>query len=629
MRKYICGATFTCLLIGCGLDSPEIEEKTTVTVESNEGSPAVDESETQDVIVDKSGDGIVIPTEVSSNETSRDFVCEDDGCKPVQFSLTIVKNGEIVNADGDVIAEGETLIAKEGIVTDWRVNIGFDREIDSRKVQLSLPELSVKGGIELKEKLARGVWFEVKGLSEDAGYIPITVDDITYCVENGFGDETYCRQSASAEETNRQNLSISYLIAKSEAFSKFQTKTCEISSLASLLSQFDTSGTISSITELTNKLLNCPGTSEDSSSNPDGEQKPDNQGSLGDAEDSSRVFSDVADGSPVPSDRVEILSTIPGFGRGTIGGANGSIRVINSLAGSGPGSLKEALESNDPLWIIFKPGMSGTIIFDETVKVSSFKTLDGRGSDVILKINDKNYWKGGFQIGSSSGTEVENVVILNMTFDGSWEKYGEDSEGSDGINIRNGPKHIWIHQNTFTNWVDGAIDIKKDEGYNHPANITISSNYFTRIYQPMAVSATNLSVVRNYCTNVGKRCIQLNNYGRAHFANNVVEDWSSGEILASKDASLLFVDNNIYAPNSSFNRAGAALKKDTDIRGKWQGSNNHARGRSVNFTNESTLTSSFKTKLRDSYTPFVCSRLDTGCWDDFYDTITSRAGDQY
>lgn len=330
------------------------------------------------------------------------------------------------------------------------------------------------------------------------------------------------------------------------------------------------------------------------------------------------------DGDSIPAERTKILNEIPGFAKDTRGGQKGVIKVVKNLNGSGEGSLKEALESKDPLWIVFERGLNGTIYFDGKIHAKSFKTVDGRGNDITLKIKNKRYWKGGITIGNSNGEPVENVIILNLSFDGSFEKYKEDAEGADGIHIRNRVKKIWIHKCSFTNWSDGAIDIKYDEGFERPQDITISSNYFTKTFQPMALAARDLSVVRNYCKDIGKRCIQLNIYGRGHFANNVVEDWTSGEILAAKDGAHLYVDNNIYAPSSKFNRAGAALKKDTNDRGRWEGNNNYSWKRKVNFRNESKISRHFKKKARQAFKPIVCSSRN--CWKDLHRRIITGAG---
>lgn len=267
MKRTLGYVTLGLLLASCGSEPPQLGESTTIIIEKNgenedvenEGQKSLEEDAKKAEVLttnEEEGEDSVLPPTMTAEVPISDN-CADGACEPAEFALTIIKNGEIKNEEGEVVADGQTLIAKEGVKTQWQFDIGTMKEFKGRKFQFSLPEFSVEAGIKFKEKLAKSVWLEVDGLKEDAGFIPIIIDDITYCLENGYGDEDYCRNDADEFETNRQVLNIPYLVTKENKFSKFQTAACRLSSIARLFAPFDPSGTTAIATTITDKLLKC------------------------------------------------------------------------------------------------------------------------------------------------------------------------------------------------------------------------------------------------------------------------------------------------------------------------------------------------------------------------------------
>ena len=332
--------------------------------------------------------------------------------------------------------------------------------------------------------------------------------------------------------------------------------------------------------------------------------------------------SDPQEESSQPS-YLDILDDVPGWATGTYGGRDGEVYTVTTLDFSGSGSLKEALESDAPLWIIFSPDLNGEILLEEVISVKSFKTVDARNHQITLKAIPE---ETGLRFGDQNQEGIEQVIFLNVTFDGGWDDYREDAEGRDGINIRNGTHHVWIHQCTFFHWSDGAIDAKTDDGYPLPHHISITNNLFTRIHQPLAVAIDRLTFARNHCLDVTKRCIQVNFGGTAHMINNVIEDWRSREIIAAKDDAQLLVDNNMFAPGRESDVAGAALKEDTDERGRWQNENSHMYGGWVSFQRSSLIDTSLYTEARRMYEPDICEIFDLGCWSMLYEQVVRDAG---
>ena len=336
----------------------------------------------------------------------------------------------------------------------------------------------------------------------------------------------------------------------------------------------------------------------------------------------------ISTGSAVPASLTAILDEIPGWGAGTIGGRDGTIYTVTNLQNSGSGSLREALESPEPLWIVFEPGLNGILQMENSIRVKSFKTVDARGHDITLRASDD--WSGGLRIGTESQPEVEHVIILNLKFDGQWPDYTEDSEGDDGINIRNGSHHVWVHHCSFTNWIDGAIDAKADAGFPIPHHITISKSYFTKTHQPLAVAINYLTFARNHCIDVTKRCVQLNLRGRGHMVNNVVEDWRAASIVAPKDGAQLLVDHNLFKPGPDCDTVGTQIREDTDDYGHWQNERNHWRlsWGWVAFKKFTSVDDELFDDARETYPPVQCGAFDFDCWDALYDAIVAEAGAQ-
>lgn len=119
-------------------------------------------------------------------------------------------------------------------------------------------------------------------------------------------------------------------------------------------------------------------------------------------------------------------------------------------ADKGPGSLREGCGRKEPLWIIFE--VSGTIDLSSPIKVSSYKTLDGRGQRVKIK---------------GKGLELvrcEHVIICNLEFE-----EGRGPHDVDAIRIKHQSKHIWIDRCSLKDYTDGLIDITRES-----THVTIS-----------------------------------------------------------------------------------------------------------------------------------------------------------
>ncbi|KAG0496996.1 hypothetical protein HPP92_001687 [Vanilla planifolia] len=217
-----------------------------------------------------------------------------------------------------------------------------------------------------------------------------------------------------------------------------------------------------------------------------------------------------------------------GFGRHALGGLHGPVYCVTTLADDGQGSLREACRRKEPLWIVFE--VSGTIHLLSYLRVSSFKTIDGRGQKI--KLTGK-----GLQL-----KECEHVIVCNLEFEGG---RGHDV---DGIQIKPRSRHIWIDRCSLRDYDDGLIDITRES-----TDITISRCHFAMHDKTMLIGADSshitdrcIRVTIHHCFFDGTRQRHPRlRFGRVHLYNNYTRNWGIYAVCASVEAQILS-QCNIY-----------------------------------------------------------------------------------
>lgn len=151
----------------------------------------------------------------------------------------------------------------------------------------------------------------------------------------------------------------------------------------------------------------------------------------------------------------DLMAERSGFAAEVLGGYDGDVFIVDTLAESGPTSVRAALAAPDPLWIV--PIVTGVVNLTSEIIVGSFKTLDGRAG--ILNFDGKRL----------NASDAENVILCN---------FGVRNSDNDGITFR-GSDMIWVHHASLTSCADGLLDISRAKEGDFTARHTVSWCKFT------------------------------------------------------------------------------------------------------------------------------------------------------
>ncbi len=228
-----------------------------------------------------------------------------------------------------------------------------------------------------------------------------------------------------------------------------------------------------------------------------------------------------------PADRIKsLLSLRFGYGRETIGGAEGVMTEIASLT---DGSLLQAITDDTPRWIFFHPSLDGETwtVPEGSTAFGPNKTVDGRGVSIT--------WQYGFPenapginlplVKSPAKTGQLNaqhgqLILVGITHVGdlgwpyTYEAPYFSNGATDGLEIWGG-SHYWIHDNTWKRMSDESLGVYHyDNG--KPDLITFSKNNFLE-------SKTGSLIGNAAATGRGRITIAYNLY------NTMVNGRSPGE----------------------------------------------------------------------------------------------------
>ncbi|XP_060675594.1 probable pectate lyase 18 isoform X2 [Ziziphus jujuba] len=283
------------------------------------------------------------------------------------------------------------------------------------------------------------------------------------------------------------------------------------------------------------------------------------------------------------NDRQKLADCGIGFGGDAMGGKGGQIYVVTDssdrdAANPIPGTLRHAVIQTEPLWIVFSADM--TIKLKHELIVNSFKTIDGRGTNVHIVGN------GCITLQYVSNVIIHNVHVHHCKPSGNADiasspthvGWRGKSDG-DGISIF-GSRKIWIDHCTLSYCTDGLIDAIMGS-----TGITISNNHFSHHDEVMLLGHSD-----GYLPDSGMQVtIAFNHFGVAlvqrmprcrrgyiHVVNNDFTQWEMYAIGGSANPTINSQGNRYTAPADN-NAKEVTKRVDTD-EGEWAGWNWRTEG---------------------------------------------------
>ncbi|XP_073109390.1 putative pectate lyase 2 [Elaeis guineensis] len=253
------------------------------------------------------------------------------------------------------------------------------------------------------------------------------------------------------------------------------------------------------------------------------------------------------------SNRKLLADCAVGFGKGALGGKNGTIYTVTDPSDNAtnpkPGTLRYGAIQTQPLWIVFKKDM--VIRLESELFMNSFKTIDGRGAKVAIadgpciRIQQVNHI-------IIHGLGIHNctrgrpgMVRISPTVVEHWGGH----EG-DAITIF-ASSHVWIDHCNLSHSTDGLIDVVHGS-----TAVTISNNFFSDHDKVMllghkdgfdADKVMKVTVVFNHFgPNLVQRMPRVRT-GYAHVASNRYDGWELYAIGGSSNPTILSEGNYYHA----------------------------------------------------------------------------------
>jgi pectate lyase len=266
------------------------------------------------------------------------------------------------------------------------------------------------------------------------------------------------------------------------------------------------------------------------------------QDALEEAADAASCAAESPDGSTTGS----LLSQLVGFGRETTGGLGGCVYHVTSLDDSGPGTLRDAAGRPDPAWIVFD--ISGDLLLASDVPVSSNKTIDGRGAQVV--VHDYGLFISG---------PTSNVIVDNLAFTSSLT-----SSDNNAITLSGGASNVWVDHCSFSGYGDGHLHFAGG-----PTDITISWCSFSNNPHVMLVGTnamdtatadTRVTLHHNWWNQIGNYAPRLR-FGRVHAFNNLFDRWVSNAVVVTMSGQV-YSEANAFL--SASHTAGIVLEYSDD-----------------------------------------------------------------
>ena len=251
----------------------------------------------------------------------------------------------------------------------------------------------------------------------------------------------------------------------------------------------------------------------------------------------------------------EVIPAFPGaWGGGmfTSGGRGGKVIAVTNLNDSGPGSLREALEDDEPRTVVFR--VAGTIKIDEDLNIDHPN----------LTVAGQTAPGDGICIAGTVNINTHNVILRHLRV-----RRGVSSGGQGDDNIGGNPDHHIIIDHCSTSWgmdenislyrhmrssLDGESRIK-DPSENITIQWTISSEALDA--KGHAFGGTwggNPSTFHHnlFASNTARNP-SIGMSGNFDFRYNVIFNWGHRSIDGGDETSMINLINNYFKPGPATN----------------------------------------------------------------------------
>ncbi|KAK7374498.1 hypothetical protein VNO80_07928 [Phaseolus coccineus] len=255
--------------------------------------------------------------------------------------------------------------------------------------------------------------------------------------------------------------------------------------------------------------------------------------------------------------RFKLADCAKGFGRKATGGLGGKMYYVNDPSDDDPinpkpGTLRFGVIQKEPLWIVFARSM--IIKLNYELLISSDKTIDGRGANVVIKDGS------GLTMQFVNNVIIHGLRIQNIksmpggTIRDSWNHIGVRTKADgDAVSVF-GSSNIWIDHLSLSDCEDGLVDVIQGS-----TGITISNCHMTKHNDVMLFGASDtytgdkIMQVTVAFNHFGQGLIQRMprcRWGFFHVLNNDYTHWLMYAIGGSSGPTILSQGNRFIAPNN-------------------------------------------------------------------------------
>jgi len=249
-----------------------------------------------------------------------------------------------------------------------------------------------------------------------------------------------------------------------------------------------------------------------------------------------------------------------GFGADAAGGAGQPIYRVTTLADSGPGSLRTALQDRaGHRCIVFD--VAGDIVLRDQIYVrGAFLTVDGfTAPSPGITLRD-------YGIGIWGTYGAHDVILRGLRFrDAGQKSCAAGGTCYDGIELKNGASRVVIDRVSSNHARDGVLDLSASAGEEVTRDVTIQWSIFSGAYnQSLLYRAIRVSMHHNlFIDGVNRNPMVLWDKSRATHPPGLQLDFRSNAVVNFTAYGTLVVDNGTANVVGNYYKAVSGISLGT------------------------------------------------------------------